>query len=79
MDGRHGVSANHRTTRYEREACAALERLAAEGRAGRVFGREELTPLEWELLLVYRAREQEHELLYRSDLADLVDALKPRG
>ncbi|HEX8353675.1 MAG TPA: hypothetical protein VF611_12290 [Pyrinomonadaceae bacterium] len=66
--------------RYEREACRAIERLVEERRAGRRIDMEELDPLTWELLVLWESREREHELLYRENLADLVEALKkPRG
>lgn len=59
-----------------RQAVAAIERLVEERRAGRAVAIEELDPLTWELLVIWEAREREHELLFRSDFADLIAALK---
>jgi molybdenum-dependent DNA-binding transcriptional regulator ModE len=61
------------------DACAAVERLVIERKAGREVGSADLDPLEFELLCAWEAREREHELLFRSDFADFVAALKARS
>ena len=77
----HGAGGPHyqKPTGAALEACAAVERLAVERRAGRVIDPAKLDPLEFELLCVWEAREREHELLFRSDFSNLVVALKGRA
>lgn len=62
------------------EVCDTIERLITEQRAGLAVRPETLDPLTLELMLVWVKRERKHELLFRSDLAELVDALRrPRN
>ena len=61
MDFLHGASA--KPGKAALESCAAVERLFLERRAGRVVGPEGCDPLAWELLLVWEARQYEHETL----------------
>jgi hypothetical protein len=58
-------------TRFERDGCAAVERLALETKAGRRVAADDTDPLTWELLLLWRRREAEHEAAARESLQTL--------
>ena len=81
MDALHGAGGKN----YEGlkgsalEACADIERLTTERRAGRQIGLTDLDPLEFELMCVWESREREYELLFRSDFSDLIAALKAKA
>lgn len=49
--------------------------MALERRAGRGFDLKDLDPLLWELLLVWEAREQEHERVHAANLSQIIAAL----
>lgn len=56
---------------FEGEACAAVEALALERQCGRVLSPEVLSPIEWELLLVWVDREKQHERAYMKELTEM--------
>lgn len=50
-----------------------------ERRAGRAVGPEGCDPLEWELLLIWEARQYEHEALARSSMRRVWALFTPAG
>lgn len=62
----HGAAGSWRGDASAAEACAAVERLVMERRAGRTVGPEGCAPLAWELLLTWEARQYAHEAFARS-------------
>lgn len=71
VDARHGVGEARREGAFERDACAAVERLALEAKAGRKVEMSDLDPLMWELFLLWLRREAEHEAAARASLHEL--------
>lgn len=71
MDELHGVGEKRETTQFERDAARHVERLVTEVRLGRLPRPEDLTPEEWELLIIWQRREAEHEAAARQSLYEL--------
>lgn len=71
MDELHGVGERRKSSAFERESVARVERLAAEAAAGHSPRPENLEPLEWELHLVWAARTAQHEATARQSTHEM--------
>jgi hypothetical protein len=58
---------------------ARVERLVRERRSGRALSFADLSALDWELILVWDARDEEHRRAHEMRVAMLCEALFARG
>lgn len=75
----HGAGEKLELDEPARAALSSVERLTLERRAGRAVEMSGCDALTWELLLVWEARERQHECLARRGIRELAAAWVPSG